>query len=62
MAQETKDRRLDGSRGSSGRFARERAPAAPTDLTRASWVGVLKSSVREFKDDNLTDWAAALTY
>jgi hypothetical protein len=33
MAQETKDRRLDGSRGSSGRFARERAPAGPTDLT-----------------------------
>ena len=28
---------------------------------RAMW-GVLKRTVREFRDDNLTDWAAALTY
>ena len=27
-----------------------------------SWFGVLKRTVREFKEDNLTDWAAALTY
>ena len=27
-----------------------------------SWGGVLKRTVREFKEDNLTDWAAALTY
>jgi membrane protein len=26
------------------------------------WWPVLKRTVREFKDDNLTDWAAALTY
>ncbi len=26
------------------------------------WWGVLKRTVREFRDDNLTDWAAALTY
>jgi membrane protein len=25
-------------------------------------IGVLKRTVREFQDDNLTDWAAALTY
>jgi membrane protein len=27
-----------------------------------AWGGVLKRTVREFRDDNLTDWAAALTY
>jgi membrane protein len=27
-----------------------------------SWVAVLKRTVKEFSDDNLTDWAAALTY
>ena len=62
MAQETKDRQLDGSADPSGRFSRERAAEGPTDLTRRSWVGVLKRSVREFREDNLTDWAAALTY
>ncbi|MFD5949899.1 YihY/virulence factor BrkB family protein [Streptomyces collinus] len=39
-----------------------RAPDTPTDLPRKSWVAVLKGSVREFKDDELTDRAAALTY
>ncbi len=62
MAHETKDRQLNGSADRSGRFSRERAAEGPTDLTRRSWWGVLKRSVREFKDDNLTDWAAALTY
>ena len=27
-----------------------------------AWGAVLKRTVREFRDDNLTDWAAALTY
>jgi membrane protein len=34
----------------------------PTDLRARSWVGVLKRTVSEFREDNLTDWAAALTY
>ncbi|GGK28211.1 hypothetical protein GCM10011583_70260 [Streptomyces camponoticapitis] len=34
----------------------------PTDLPKESWRGVLKRTVREFREDNLTDWAAALTY
>jgi membrane protein len=34
----------------------------PTDLPRRSWLGVLKRTVAEFREDNLTDWAAALTY
>jgi membrane protein len=37
-------------------------PRKPTDLGRRSWWGVLKRTVGEFRDDNLTDWAAALTY
>ena len=39
-----------------------KAPETPTDLGKRSWFGTLKRVVSEFKDDNLTDWAAALTY
>jgi membrane protein len=38
------------------------APDEPSDLEGRSWLGVLKRTVTEFRDDNLTDWAAALTY
>lgn len=38
------------------------APNGPSDLEGHSKLGVLKRTVREFKEDNLTDWAAALTY
>jgi membrane protein len=38
------------------------APDAPTEMKGKSWGGVLKRTFTEFKDDNLTDWAAALTY
>jgi membrane protein len=31
-------------------------------LTKRSWLGAVKRTVTEFRDDNLTDWAAALTY
>jgi membrane protein len=45
------------------RFAREGDPPdSPTGLGKRSWLGVLKRSAKEFKEDNLTDWAAALTY
>ena len=37
-------------------------PESPQQLPKHSWLGVLKRTVREFKEDNLTDWAAALTY
>ena len=40
----------------------ERAPDSPTGLSRRSWVNTLKRSAKEFQEDNLTDWAAALTY
>ena len=38
-------------------------PSKPTDLRRReARGGVLKRTVRAFREDNLTDWAAALTY
>jgi membrane protein len=39
-----------------------RKPDRPTELDKGSWKGVLKRTVTEFKQDNCTDWAAALTY
>jgi membrane protein len=42
--------------------ASRRAPERPTELGRRSWLGVLKRTVREFREDELTDRAAALTY
>ncbi|WP_084957656.1 YihY/virulence factor BrkB family protein [Thermoactinospora rubra] len=50
-------------RSPDGRLAdRRRPPEGPTDLAKPSWIGVLKRTVKEFQDDKLTDWAAALTY
>jgi membrane protein len=37
-------------------------PDKPTELGGRGWFGTLKRTVREFQDDNLSDWAAALTY
>jgi membrane protein len=34
----------------------------PTDIPGSGRVAVLKRTAAEFKEDNLTDWAAALTY
>ncbi len=39
-----------------------RAPGKPSELPRGSWRAAMKGTVREFKDDELTDRAAALTY
>jgi membrane protein len=47
---------------SMARFRRNDEPDSPTDMKGSSWGGVLKRTVKEFSDDNLTDWAAALTY
>jgi membrane protein len=38
------------------------APDGPTELPKRSWGAALKGSLHEFKDDELTDRAAALTY
>jgi membrane protein len=37
-------------------------PEGPLALRGRSWFGVLGRTAREFQRDNLTDWAAALTY
>ncbi|WP_341717140.1 YihY/virulence factor BrkB family protein [Micromonospora sp. FIMYZ51] len=37
-------------------------PSRPTRLSRREWLAALRRTVREFGDDGLTDWAAALTY
>lgn len=39
-----------------------RAPNSPTDLSKRTWKDTLKRTLREFKDDDLTLLAAALTY
>ena len=39
-----------------------RGPDSPADLSKRSWFGTLKRTVKEFQSDNGTDWAAALTY
>ncbi len=44
------------------RQSNEREASKPTELQKRSWSGVLKRTVREFKEDDLTDRAAALTY
>jgi membrane protein len=62
MAEDTRERTLEPGREAESRAAPERAPEGPTDLPRPSWGGVLRRTIREFQEDNLTDWAAALTY
>src|SRR5918997_844514 len=42
--------------------AQANAPDHPGQLEKRSWIDVAKRTVKEFREDNLTDWAAALTY
>ncbi|MDT0262521.1 YihY/virulence factor BrkB family protein [Jatrophihabitans lederbergiae] len=37
-------------------------PDSPTDVSGPGWFAILRRSLKGFKTDNLTDWAAALTY
>src|SRR3982751_5408730 len=39
-----------------------RMPDKPAQLGGRGWLATLKRTVKEFQNDNLTDWAAALTY
>ena len=41
---------------------RDDPPEGPTDLQGRSWLSLLKRTFRGYKKDNLSDWAAALTY
>ncbi|HET9736901.1 MAG TPA: YihY/virulence factor BrkB family protein [Solirubrobacteraceae bacterium] len=38
------------------------APNSPTALGKRTWFATVKRTAKEFSNDNLTDWAAALTY
>jgi membrane protein len=40
----------------------EVGPRSPVQLTRRSWLALLKRTLTEFNGDNAWDWAAALTY
>src|SRR5436190_15050403 len=64
MAQATEQVGERGSQraGVGSERTRRRAPDAPTGLRARSWGGVFKRTVSEFRADNLTDLAAALTY
>jgi membrane protein len=42
--------------------SRPRAPETPTALAAQSWGGAFRRTLAEFRQDNLTDLAAALTY
>jgi membrane protein len=50
----------DGAQGRGDRGGH--APQRPTQLAGGSWWAAVKRTVREFQVDNLSDWAAALTY
>ncbi len=51
-------RSRDTQNGTTGNQASKK----PTDLQKSSFGAALKRTAREFKADNVTDWAAALTY
>ncbi|MCI4062097.1 YihY/virulence factor BrkB family protein [Micromonospora sp. R77] len=63
-AVETRDRaHLPAGRGRNrGPVGPDEGPDSPTELPGSGWKAALKRTVKEFQDDSLTDWAAALTY
>ena len=63
MALDHEDERETVQAKREGRGASDgRAPDSPTDLGGTSKMDTLKRTFKEFSADNLTDWAAALTY
>ncbi|MDG9710684.1 YihY/virulence factor BrkB family protein [Streptomyces sp. DH10] len=64
-AETATDREAETARGTGAgpdERVEQRAPDSPKDLPKRSWGAVLKGTLREFKKDELTDRAAALTY
>src|ERR1700759_1462245 len=45
-----------------GSTARDEIPNDPTDLSGGSWLAAARRTLKEYKDDDLQDRAAALTY
>src|SRR3954451_25246757 len=39
-----------------------REDVAPDDIPAPGWKAIVRRAVKEFQNDNLFDWAAALTY
>ena len=58
-AAEKSERATSGDRK---RFGRDESPDNPTDIPKDSWPTILKRTVKQFGEDQLTTWAAALTY
>jgi membrane protein len=50
------------SAGANERGSPYDGPVRPTQLSRRAWFDATKRAVREFSDDAIPDWAAALTY
>jgi membrane protein len=61
-AAERETRTLPEDRDAAQDRAEEHGPEGPTDVRAGGWWATLKRTVKEFQDDNLSDWAAALTY
>jgi membrane protein len=59
---ETNGTMSGGRNATSEREIERRAPDGPSKPSASSWRGVAKRTVREIREDNLTDLAAALTY
>src|SRR5918911_594470 len=57
MAERTEERRAEERGAGDGR-----PPGSPAALPARGWLSTAKRTLREFSEDNLTDWAAALTY
>ena len=52
----------DSQEEADGKRRAEQYAEPPAKLPRRAWTGVLRRTLSEFSEDNLTDWAAALTY
>jgi membrane protein len=62
MATRTRERRAESS-GNGRRDDRARRDYRPTGTdAKTGWFATLKRTATEFSEDNLSDWAAALTY
>jgi membrane protein len=59
---EARDQRRERDEALPEQPTAQHGPDEPTDLGKRSWWSTFKRTVREFRSDNLSDWAAALTY
>jgi len=62
MAERDRPRKADTPEKHAPDRRGEPEPEAPTHLPKRSWWATIKRTVKEFSDDNITDWSAALTY